>query len=268
MRLHVLSDLHLEHEPFDVPSVDSDVLVLAGDILGPGRAGIAWAAQPSVAQGRPVLYVPGNHEYYETVYQHEADAMRRAAARSGVQLLERGIAQIGGVRFVGCTLWTDFRLAIRTPDGWQSDAQRGMDAALPRVLDYRPVHWEDADDAAAGPRLLRPADTRALHRQDLDWLRAALSEPFDGPTVVVTHHAPHRGSLAERYTADWVSTAFVNDLPAELLAVPVLWIHGHTHAAFDYRVDRLRGVCNPRGYRMRSGGFEVPAFDAALRIEI
>lgn len=264
MRLHILSDLHLERAPLELPDVPSDVLLLAGDVLSPGSAGIAWAA--AQARGRPVVYVPGNHERYETVLQHEAAAMHAAAAAHGVHLLDRGAVTIDGVRFVGCTLWTDFRLPIRTADGWQSDPARGMEVSRPRVVDYRLIRWQADGDRA--PRTLEPADTLALHRQDREWLGRILAEPFDGPTVVVTHHAPHRGSLAERYADDWVSTAFVNDLPPDLLAVPVLWIHGHTHAAFDYTAGQLRVVCNPRGYRLRSGDWEVPGFDPALRIDV
>jgi len=34
-----------------------------------------------------------------------------------------------------------------------------------------------------------------MHGIDRDWLRRQLAEPFDGATVVVTHHAPSMGSL-------------------------------------------------------------------------
>lgn len=49
-----------------------------------------------------------------------------------------------------------------------------------------------------------------------------------------THHAPAMGSVAERYAADWLTPAFVNDLPDDFFQVPVLWVHGHTHSPFDY----------------------------------
>jgi hypothetical protein len=29
---------------------------------------------------------------------------------------------------------------------------------------------------------------------------------------------------------------------------PRLWIHGHTHESFDYKIGKTRVVCNPRGY--------------------
>jgi hypothetical protein len=81
--------------------------------------------------------------------------------------------------------------------------------------------------------------------------------------VVLTHHGPHRLSLAPRFADHWVSTAFINELPAAFFDVPVLWVHGHTHTSFDYRIGGCRVLCNPRGYaRSGAGAAENPRFDA------
>jgi len=58
MRIHILSDLHLEFGDFDPPRTDADVVVLAGDIHV-GTRGVAWARERF--HPTPVL---GNHEYY------------------------------------------------------------------------------------------------------------------------------------------------------------------------------------------------------------
>jgi hypothetical protein len=55
--------------------------------------------------------------------------------------------------------------------------------------------------------------------------------------------------MAPRFAADWISTAYLSELPAEFFDVPRLWVHGHTHSSHDYRVGRCRVVCNPRGYQ-------------------
>ena len=106
-----------------------------------------------------------------------------------------------------------------------------------------------------------------MHWVRRDWLRRRLDEPFDGPTVVVTHHAPSAGSVADQWADDWCTPAFVSDLPAEFFAVPCLWVHGHTHTSFDYRVGRCRVVSNPRGYMMRSGAMENAHFDAGIFLQ-
>ncbi|SEF35494.1 hypothetical protein ABL840_37005 [Variovorax sp. NFACC27] len=111
-------------------------------------------------------------------------------------------------------------------------------------------------------------DTLRVHQAQRAWLRDRLVEPFAGPTVVVTHHAPHRGSLSQRYADDWASGAFVNELPDTFFDVPVLWIHGHTHQQFDYRVRTCRVVCNPRGYVNWSGRIENKAFNPGLVIDL
>lgn len=54
MRIHVLSDLHLEFSPFAPQVTAADVVILAGDIHVKGR-GVPWARQ---AFEGPVLYVP------------------------------------------------------------------------------------------------------------------------------------------------------------------------------------------------------------------
>ena len=107
-----------------------------------------------------------------------------------------------------------------------------------------------------------------MHWTDRDWLRRQLAQPFDGPTVVVTHHAPSVGSVADKYAADWLTPAFVSDLPEEFFSVPALWVHGHTHTGFDYVRGRCRVASNPRGYWLQDSSFEYQGFDPALVIDV
>ena len=74
--------------------------------------------------------------------------------------------------------------------------------------------------------------------------------------------------LSARYADDWASGAFVTELPDAFFDVPLLWVHGHTHQQFDYRVRSCRIVCNPRGYLNWSGKIENNAFDPALVIDV
>ena len=133
------------------------------------------------------------------------------------------------------------------------------------MADYRTIGWLDEAAAPDGMALrkLTPYDTLRLHRTQRAWLDAALAEPFDGSTVVVTHHGPHRGSLAPRFAADWVSTGYLSELPLHFFDVPVLWVHGHTHTSHDYQVGGCRVLCNPRGYQWPGQALpENEAFDA------
>ena len=251
MNLLLLSDLHLELSDLPIPEdIDFDFAVLAGDIVWPGPRLSEWLARsPALRKAQAVVAVSGNHEYFDAVLQHQAAAMKQAAhaaALPPLHLLDPGELQLGGVRFLGCTLWTDFALRIDTADGPLSDRERGMASAARAMADYRCIAWSDGLGA---PRALTPWDTLRLHQEQRQWLQHKLAEPFAGPTVVVTHHGPHRGSLAPRFAADWVSTAYLSELPASFFEVPVLWLHGHTHTSHDYQVGRCRVVCNPRGYQ-------------------
>jgi predicted phosphodiesterase len=283
MKLLVLSDLHLEFSDLALPAgLDFDVAVLAGDIVCPGSMAMAWAGRPSaLRRAKAVVLVPGNHEYYDRVMQNELALMRSTAARASnppVHVLDGDGVVIAGVRFLGCTLWTDFELRVDGAEGPRSNRNEGIAQARRFMVDYRTIDVVDgaAPQDVLSPggeariaRKLTPEDTLVLHRTQRAWLEKALAEPFDGPTVVVTHHGPHRGSLAPRFADDWVSTAFISELPQRFFDVPVLWIHGHTHTSFDYRVGGCRVLCNPRGYQ--TGRMVLPEntrFNPGLVVEV
>lgn len=264
MRIHILSDLHLEHATFNMPEVESDVLVLAGDILGPGHRAINWAGRPTTSRGRSVVQIAGNHEFYSRTFQAERALMRQIADGSGVHFLARTATFLQGVRFLGCTLWTDYQVPIIGVRGLVADPARAMEACSRSLHDHQAISWRESRRSF----LVSPQNLLSEHELDRRWLFNQLEIPFAGPTVVVTHHAPHPLSIAPQYAADWVTGGFVNSLPESFFEVPKLWIHGHTHTCFDYRIGSCRVVCNPRGYRFRKGSFEVDGFDPGLTIDV
>jgi predicted phosphodiesterase len=275
MKILVLSDLHLEHGTSLTPPkiIDYDVVVLAGDIHSPGRRAVHWAKEDSTFGRKPVILVPGNHEFYNCTMDVELAQMKSAAANSNVHVLDREAVVIEGVRFIGCTLWTDFQIPVVHDDGTvTSDVGRALNEAARRMNDFRliEVSLETMSPARGSQprRVLHAADTLAMHWIDRDWLRRQLAEPFDGITVVVTHHAPARDSVAERFASSWVTPAFVSDLPATFFDVPALWVHGHTHSPFDYRRGACRVVSNPRGYGKPGGSFENRDFNAGFLAEV
>ena len=279
MKIRVLSDLHLENdEPELVPHAQADLIVLAGDIHN-HAAGPRWAAE-TFDGAVPVVYVPGNHEYYDGEFGALEAAMHDAAASvDNVHLLNNTalVDPAGAWRVLGTTLWTDFTLY-----GADDEALAASIAAAQRaMLDFRgliQVTWPHGGTGTSGvigitdataARDFTPADTLALHAQARAWLEGELAKTFGGKTIVVTHHAPHRLSLAERYADNRVSAGFVNHLPTLVRSPAALWIHGHTHTAFDYMVDGTRVVCNPRGYLdRRTGQPENPQFAWDKVVEI
>ena len=236
MRIQIYSDLHLEHRPFAPPEVRADLVILAGDIAN-GTAGIEWAKQTFSV---PVIYLAGNHEYYEGEFDSVKEAMRVCARRCGIELLDCSELVGGGVRFLGCTLWTDYSLASQT--------------SRPEVIETARKLNPDYQLIRNGLRKFAPEDAIALCSRHRAWLGAKLAEPFPGKTIVITHFAPHPLSIAPAYVGHRANPGFVLDL-SEMMGQAALWIHGHTHTYFDYAVRGTRLVCNPRGYPDEDTGF-------------
>jgi len=167
---------------------------------------------------------------------------------------------LGGVRFLGSTLWTDYRMS------GESQAAT-MEAAEATVLDHQRINTHSG--------LLRARQALDEHLRSRDWLERELSRNDAACTVVITHHAPHPGSIHARYAGNPVNGAFVSDLTG-LVERADLWLHDHVHDSFDYRVGRCRVVCNPRGYAQNRKTvsnpvdllFENPAFQPDLVIEV
>jgi predicted phosphodiesterase len=267
MKILLLSDLHLEFAKFSPlwkgERIDDgvDVVVLAGDIAA-GVQGIRWARETFVT--KEVVYVLGNHEFYDGHIQFVTNNARAVAKDMDVHFLERDAVELNGVRFVGTTLWTDFNFfgAQQRPFA--------MQAAQMYLNDYQCIniaHSVPGDAVRRRARRLRPADTELMHRGSVEWLREALPKGTPDKTVVVTHHAPHRLSVHPRYERDLVTGAYASDL-THLMGQAALWVHGHMHDSVDYRVNGTRVVCNPRGYVRRDGGQENERFEPGLVIEI
>ena len=105
VKLNILSDLHLSLGALEIPRNDADAVILAGDIARP-REAASWASGFS----KPVLYVPGNHEFYGGSIVRAADELKQLCAGSHIRVLDNDEVIIDGVRFLGTTLWTDFML--------------------------------------------------------------------------------------------------------------------------------------------------------------
>jgi predicted phosphodiesterase len=253
MKLNILSDLHLGQGALAAPRNDCDLVVLAGDIGRPEQA-IAWAS----GLGKPVLYVPGNHEFYGASIAGTLARLQALCAGTAVRVLSDQQAVVGGVRFLGSTLWTDFLLF-----GDGEGRTLAVEQALRSMRDYRRI-WLDDEQL----QRFTPVDSATLFQRHSAWLAHKLAEPHDGPTVVITHHAPSEASIHPRFAGSPLNACFVSKAQHLLAGERVqLWIHGHTHDSFDYRLNGTRVLCNPRGYA-RGGVNENAMFDPQLVVEV
>ena len=253
MKISLLSDLHLSMHPLAAPRPDVDIVVLAGD-LGRPAAAIEWARQ----YDQPTLFVAGNHEFYGSDLVSAPAQLRAYAEGTSVRVLERNEWRHGGVRFLGCTLWSDHRL-YATPE----ERELGLEQAAKFIRDFS--HIGVAPDFE---QKFTPALSQLLFDNSVAWLEEKFAEPYEGATVVITHFAPARRSIHPRFAGSPVNACFVSDLEAQILRwQPRLWFHGHTHDSFDYRIGGTRVVANPRGYAP-NGEVENKLFNPALVIEV
>ena len=279
MKLQLLSDLHLEAHPHwkAEPAPGADLLVLAGDIgsyqpgsqLGDSDFGLGQFS-PHNGWPTPVLFVPGNHEYDGMDFDAAHARLRETCERLGLIWLERETVVLGGVRFVGTTLWSDF------------DALGPSAAVAPATRHGVPVNplaqllkARDKAFRAANYYLRKTETTRhgepwlaeGLREQALvcqAWLRDALATPFDGTTVAITHFAPSLMSADPRYGLTPGTAGFCNALD-DLLPLAQWWLHGHLHAPSDYVHRGCHVVANPLGYARKN---EQVSFKPKQLIEI
>ena len=124
-------------------------------------------------------------------------------------------------------------------------------SAQQALSDFRQIRTENY-------RRIRPADLIEQAEKARDWLRSKLAEPHDGPTVVITHHAPTLRSLeGNPHAGTFLDAAFANDWEDLMGADRVaLWVHGHTHTSVDFEVAGTRIVSNQRGYPGEESGFQ------------
>ena len=284
MRIKLVSDLHLEFSDCYINNNEAaDVLILGGDIMiaqdlhdhmellsagwgGPDLEGLG-RRQAAAQRYRDflkrcsfqfphVIYIAGNHEFYNGKFYAGIDYLRDECAKyPNVYFLERDTKIIDDVVFVGGTLWTD----MNKGDPLTMHAIDGM------MNDFRIIRNEKRNYARMSPQ-----DVVLRHRQTLDYFRQVLAEHEDKKCVVVGHHSPSLLSVHPNYSADkLMNGGYHSDLSEFILDHPQvkLWTHGHTHHPFDYMIGETRVVCNPRGYE-NDGYSEETGWDPTKILEI
>lgn len=260
MNIQLLSDLHLETHPHFVPehAPDADALILAGDIgsyqegsmlvtQGDNDFGLARFSPRTdlAAWPVPVFFVPGNHEYDGMDFEEAHARLQESCARLQITWLHRRVIEMKGVRLIGCTLWSDFE-ALVPAQGPLTQQLKAREKAE-RAADF---YLRKTGTTLDGQPFLSAA-VRAQAQADQAWLTQALSEPFAGPTVVITHFAPSLKSADPRYGLTPGTAGFCNALD-HLLPKANVWVHGHLHCAHDYVHEGCRVVANPLGYARKN----------------
>jgi Calcineurin-like phosphoesterase len=263
VRVQFFSDLHVDVAKIKPVVVhdDVDVVAVAGDTCQ-GVVNGFTALRRFVPERIPIVTIAGNHEFYRRSLPDEIATGKAAAADHNVSFLSDDAVVVAGIRFLGTTLWTDYRLfGAAKRAAAMNTARAGLNDH--RVITWRKKPWER----------FRPEEALLLHERSRQFLRERLREAFDGPTVVLTHHAPHPASVEKRFENDLLTAAYASDL-SELMERPggdgkesggriEIWNHGHMHSSSDYLVNDVRILANPHGY-----ADENPSFDPSFVVEV
>lgn len=181
-----------------------------------------------------VLYVLGNHEYYNGIFQHVLKQIRDRMP-DNVTVLNNDVYDAGEVLFVGGTLWTDMN---------KSDPLTMFH--ITRIMnDFKCIRINDTNDR------FTPEHSVIEHEKTLAYFKLMVEQNRNREIFVISHHSPSWQSCHPKYANDKIMNGgFHTELSEFILDNPHIkhWVHGHTHDEFDYNIGDCRVVCNPRGY--------------------
>jgi hypothetical protein len=259
MSFALASDLHLEFlqpnvkVPEDMlpdPSA-AHLLVLAGDVCGATQTNYKKRLLEATSQFDMVLYVPGNHEYYDGALSEPMAALDRKmeavcfSTPNVVFMQKRGVI-IRDTIYLGCTMWTN-----PSPAFWEN----------PPVNDYNMICGRRRGQAVT------PKELAAVHKDHAAWLRSEIrkAKRMTGvhQAVVITHHCPDislaRGCRHRRAdTRPWYYSTDLKDLVEDPFIR--VWCHGHTHeSSLDRMPSGVTFATNALGYATEETGFNPRA---------
>ena len=268
MKVALASDIHLEFGPISLENTEgADVLILSGDICVAKdvmdrdvhgifdrfdrNSSIHQFFQECCLRFPHVIYVMGNHEHYHGDYANTITTLRnRLGYLYNLHILDKEMVQLGGVSFIGGTLWTDMNkedsITLLHMKGMMNDFRCVQNSNKPG----RRTTLKDGEQYEY-KALFTPEDAVVDHKKMIEYIRLMIEGKFDQKFVVVGHHSPSKLSTKPQYENETIMNGgYSSDLSEFILDHPQikLWTHGHTHHKFDYMIGSTRIVCNPRGY--------------------
>ncbi len=253
MKIQYASDLHLEFpqntawlEKKPIKPV-GDILLLAGDThnLGPKFAKHPYFDVLS-EQYKLVYLIPGNHEFY-TGFDAQICLQENyeLEIRPNIFVVNNTVKTIGNVRIIFTTLWSKIQHEIHA-------IVRGMN-------DFHLIRCK-------GTRLTVP-NYNELFKQSWYFLYNEMNKPFDGKTIVITHHLPSHLCNLEKYKGSVLNEAFCVNLTPEIEESHVdYWIYGHSHGNKPpFSIGNTLMLTNQLGY-VDSGEHLNFEYDATIEV--
>jgi predicted phosphodiesterase len=254
MNIQLLSDLHINYSNIELNCVGTDVLINAGDLSNDTDGLVEWLER-RLPEGVDMVYVPGNHEYeHKNFWTYAAELKESVAHLPNVHVLQNDVWEKDGVRFLGTTLWTDFKAY-----GHLWTAESCKELASTNIIDFKRIRGREG--------FLTPNEMAEANRVARRFLDLELAKPYEGKTVVVSHFLPSRQCVSAKYGQDKINAYYVSDMEEMMSAVDV-WCFGHTHDSVDKQIGKTHVRCNPRGYSKLFNVAENQTFQPTLQFEV
>ena len=249
MEILLASDIHINHNKHPVNSILSevprDLTIILGDVSTTLNTFYLEKFITYLLDISDVIFILGNHEhhsadFYETpvIVQRIFDNLNLKCKHIAV-LLHNDEIVYNDVRFIGTTLWS------------------GTDLYNKHVVKHLKKRMRFYKSKSVN---LSAYDLFIEYCTCLKYLLNSLKNPYDGKTVVLTHHAPSMQSISPDFKeCSHVNSVYASDLDNIMHSdiAPDYWFHGHVHNSMDYMINNTRIVCNPYGYtKTENTGFD------------
>lgn len=312
-KIILMDDVHLEGRPSEMCSDFAlkvinkikeikqqnyiPIIVCAGDI-GEGTTGIDWAKQFNCE----VVYICGNHEFWGQDYYNEINSIKekiKEPSYSHIKFLHNESSIIHGIKFIGATLWTDLgsnfnwkekNLVVRfysamgdfkriTAKQWYNDENIQK---LRNFLNINGIDNNKIDELILN-KGFNPLLEIEENKKSSDFLFQEINKPYEGTSIVVTHHLPSIESWIKKFkiTDECLNNDAFNDEKNFLEAAkgnlhsskdllmmgfytnnlkkyflnsnsPHYWLHGHLHEPIDDLIGKTKIISSPVGYLKQS----------------
>lgn len=254
VKIHIMSDLHLEFNSNVIMSIDSLVnksidttniiLILAGDIGYPWTENYWNFLKSCCERYCHVIFITGNHEYYSDEYDwNQINEMILSKSKpDNLHFLNKSKITIENITFLGCTLWTYI-------------PPKSISHVVECMNDYELIYTDKLND-----ELLQTSDVNLEHKSCIDWLEYEINNNDNNNLIIITHHLPSFSLIDKKYAKyHKLNSAFASDLTNLFNEKIKYWICGHTHSKtkWTYENTNTKFIINPFGYEGENSSFNV-----------
>lgn len=215
MKLQFVSDLHIEqyNKDFIITPIARN-LALIGDICKAYHPKMYRFLDTISSEFERVLFIPGNHEYYENEIEPTEDYMKELCEDLDIEYLQMKTTQIDDVIITGCTLWSE-----PTPSGFHKTNDKNW------IKDFTRERMT------------------LEHKKHLDFLTNEIERNRENPHIILTHYAPIY-EMNGRFMGDENTSMFSSEL-YHLFKPPIrYWLCGHVHQNITHVYNNIPCISN------------------------